>query len=461
MDKQRTPLLDRGRRRGGSRDLTRRLRRRRLRACRPGGPTGATGCRRPSGNSGNCKSAAERRVGHVQRRQQHPDRCRSDPGQRRTPGAALTPTVTITGVTIASPPVVHFSISDARRQRASSASAARARARPPPLPRYPNLAFAMAKLVPARTAAPSKWVSYIVTSVPSTTTRRRRRRRPSTDNTGTLVDNGNGTYTYTFYRDITTIKDAASRHDGQPAEQHGRPRRPDVRADAGAPADDPALGQRAGDGHQHLQRRRRSSVRRADEASGRRHLRLRPRDRPARRPRPTASREIVADNQVQRMPPPARRHSRATARRAPAPDSTAATATRPATASSATPTSAATAAPKPRSTAATTAPSPAAPSSSTAAPSATCRTTSTRSTWASSSEEELRLRRRRRTTRRCSRRTSATARSATTARRRPTAKTAQGDNWKTCRTALACGACHDGINFATGNGVTMADAARA
>ena len=31
--------------------------------------------------------------------------------------------------------------------------------------------------------------------------------RPSTDNTGTLVDNKNGTYTYTFYRDITKIKD--------------------------------------------------------------------------------------------------------------------------------------------------------------------------------------------------------------------------------------------------------------
>jgi hypothetical protein len=30
--------------------------------------------------------------------------------------------------------------------------------------------------------------------------------RPSTDNTGTLVDNGDGSYAYTFYRDITTVK---------------------------------------------------------------------------------------------------------------------------------------------------------------------------------------------------------------------------------------------------------------
>jgi hypothetical protein len=48
-------------------------------------------------------------------------------------------------------------------------------------------------------------VSYIVTSVPSTTSAAAPS-RPSTDNTGTLVDNGDGSYKYTFYRDITTIK---------------------------------------------------------------------------------------------------------------------------------------------------------------------------------------------------------------------------------------------------------------
>ena len=30
--------------------------------------------------------------------------------------------------------------------------------------------------------------------------------RPTSDNTGTLVDNGDGTYQYTFYRDITKTK---------------------------------------------------------------------------------------------------------------------------------------------------------------------------------------------------------------------------------------------------------------
>src|SRR6185295_4996606 len=39
-----------------------------------------------------------------------------------------------------------------------------------------------------------------------------------------------------------------------------------------------------------------------------------------------------------------------------------------------------------------------------------------------------------------------------------TFRTAQGDNWKNAPSRLACGACHDGIDFATGKGVTIADA---
>ncbi len=40
-----------------------------------------------------------------------------------------------------------------------------------------------------------------------------------------------------------------------------------------------------------------------------------------------------------------------------------------------------------------------------------------------------------------------------------TATTAQGDNCKNVPSRLACGGCHDGIDFATGKGVTLADAA--
>ena len=119
--------------------------------------------------------------------------------------ATLAPVVTVGGVSISSPPQVSFSIADANNNpiigfgstsKISTATVAS----------YPNLSFALAKLVPGTNGAPSKWVSYIVTSVP-TTTAAATGQRPGTDNTGTLVDNKNGTYTYTFYRDITKVKD--------------------------------------------------------------------------------------------------------------------------------------------------------------------------------------------------------------------------------------------------------------
>ena len=64
-------------------------------------------------------------------------------------------------------------------------------------------------------AVPSHWVSYIVTTVPSTSRGCGTAARPSTDNTGTLVDHGDGTYTYTFYRDITHIKSQVDGNDRQ------------------------------------------------------------------------------------------------------------------------------------------------------------------------------------------------------------------------------------------------------
>src|SRR5205085_2508035 len=40
-----------------------------------------------------------------------------------------------------------------------------------------------------------------------------------------------------------------------------------------------------------------------------------------------------------------------------------------------------------------------------------------------------------------------------------TIKTRDGDNWKNKPTVLACGACHDGIDFKTGAGITLHDKA--
>lgn len=116
----------------------------------------------------------------------------------------------VTGVTIASAPVVSFKVTDAAGNPVlglgNSSKSATAT-----LSSYTNLAFSIAKLVPGANGGPSKWVSYIVTTVPTKNATTgaitaAAPTRPSTDNTGTLVDNGDGTYKYTFYRDITKIQ---------------------------------------------------------------------------------------------------------------------------------------------------------------------------------------------------------------------------------------------------------------
>jgi OmcA/MtrC family decaheme c-type cytochrome len=126
--------------------------------------------------------------------------------------AALNPTVTVDSVTISSPPVVKFTIKDAKGNGITGLGFTRLAATDA-LPTLMNLSFNLAKLVPANTVtgAPSKWVSYLVTTAPTKTTAGVAvpsvPTRPTTDTTGTLVDNGGGSYTYTFYRDITKIKD--------------------------------------------------------------------------------------------------------------------------------------------------------------------------------------------------------------------------------------------------------------
>jgi len=118
--------------------------------------------------------------------------------------ANLNITATVTGVTIASPPVVNFKLAD-EQGRPIVGFGSTSKTATAPVASYPNLAFSLAKLIPGSGGSPSKWVSYIVTTVPTTTTAAAPT-RPSTDNTGTLVDNGDGTYAYTFYRDVPGIK---------------------------------------------------------------------------------------------------------------------------------------------------------------------------------------------------------------------------------------------------------------
>ena len=121
--------------------------------------------------------------------------------------AALTPQITVQSVTISSPPIVKFKVIDTTTGAPIAGLGNTSLPSGAKYPSLPNLAFAIAKLVKG---TPSRWVSYIVTTVPTLTadggTTAPGPTRPSTDNTGTLVDNGDGTYAYTFFRDITQTK---------------------------------------------------------------------------------------------------------------------------------------------------------------------------------------------------------------------------------------------------------------
>ncbi len=148
---------------------------------------------------------------------------------------ALQPQVTVTSVAINSPPVVKFKLTDqngnpvvglgAKTQSSTATVGALA-----------NISFTLAKLVPATSAQvtsgtttstistePSKWVSYIVTKPvtvaqaagtiaaadscnnTATTAATWCGTFPAADNQGTLVDNGDGSYQYTFYRDVKAV----------------------------------------------------------------------------------------------------------------------------------------------------------------------------------------------------------------------------------------------------------------
>jgi len=105
-------------------------------------------------------------------------------------------------------PVVKFAVSDQYGnplvglggQRQSSTAL---------VPTNYNMFFTLAKLVPV-TGGPSKWVNYLVTKPAATGTANASvadgmtwvGTYPTPDQEGTLVDNGNGTYQYTFLRNV-------------------------------------------------------------------------------------------------------------------------------------------------------------------------------------------------------------------------------------------------------------------
>ena len=172
-------------------------------AAGPAGPAGATGPAGPAGTDAASGATV-------------PSNATAATADAAAAWAALAPQVAITGVTIASPPVVKFTVTDAAGKpvvglgnKSQSATATVAG--------LTNVAFTLAKLVPGTSGSPSKWVSYLVvrpptvaekTATPATSSCDAATNAtwcgtyPTTDTQGTLVDNGDGSYVYTFYRDV-------------------------------------------------------------------------------------------------------------------------------------------------------------------------------------------------------------------------------------------------------------------
>ncbi|MEI8162618.1 MAG: OmcA/MtrC family decaheme c-type cytochrome [Betaproteobacteria bacterium] len=126
---------------------------------------------------------------------------------------ALEPTIAVTSISIASPPVVKFTVRDAAG-KAVIGLGSKSQSSTATVAALTNLGFTLAKLVPGTNGAPSKWVSYNVIR-PLTVAEKAGTLAtascnadktwcgtyPALDNQGTLVDNGDGSYQYTFYRD--------------------------------------------------------------------------------------------------------------------------------------------------------------------------------------------------------------------------------------------------------------------
>jgi len=181
-----------------------------LGGCGGGGSDGAAGPAGPAGATG-ATGASVSAVGTLNSNSAAPT------ADAAAAFLALRPQITVQSVTISSPPVVKFTVKDANGY-AIAGLGSKAQSSTAIVANLTNLNFTLAKLVPGTNGSPSKWVSYIVTKPPtvaqaagtvtasascdSTTKPTVCGAFPSADTQGTLVDNGDGSYQYTFYRDV-------------------------------------------------------------------------------------------------------------------------------------------------------------------------------------------------------------------------------------------------------------------
>jgi len=120
---------------------------------------------------------------------------------------ALAPQITITSANIDTKPVVNFTVKDATGKPVTGIGG-KSKSATASVASLTNIAFTLAKLVPGTNNQPSKWVSYIVTTAPVYNTATPPVLQPvlgtfpANDKEGALTDNGDGSYTYTFYRDV-------------------------------------------------------------------------------------------------------------------------------------------------------------------------------------------------------------------------------------------------------------------
>ncbi len=120
---------------------------------------------------------------------------------------ALTPTVDPASISVdmsKGTPVVKFTVTDGNGNGVVGLGG-QSKSSTALVPSNYNISFTLAKLVPGTNGEPSKWLNYGVIKPGTVAAPATVGTYPSADSQGTMVDNGDGSYQYTFWRDVTKV----------------------------------------------------------------------------------------------------------------------------------------------------------------------------------------------------------------------------------------------------------------